>query len=305
MKHYLISGGSGLIGSELCQQLIAGGQCVTVLSRTPNAVKDKCGSNVKAIQSLTEISPDNTIDIVINLAGEPIANAKWTDKRKELLESSRINTTRELVNWILHRKQKPECLISGSAVGWYGDGGDQILTEQSKYHDEYTHKLCAAWEKQAFKADKAGIRVCVIRTGLVLTSKGGVLKKMLLPFKLNLGGNLGEGHQYMPWIHIFDMINLIIFLASSQELNGVFNASAPNPVTNHDFTTELAKQLHRYKLLPVPKWLLKILLGEMSSLLLTGQRAIPQRALENGFYFKYPHLAPALNNILTQGETTL
>jgi len=305
MKHYLISGGSGLIGSELCQQLIAAGHRVTVLSRTPITVKDKCGINVKAIQFLSEISPDSTINIVINLAGEPIANAKWTNKRKELLESSRINTTRELVNWILRRKQKPECFISGSAVGWYGDGGDQVLTEQSKYHDEYTHKLCAAWEKQAFKADKAGIRVCVIRTGLVLSSKGGVLKKMLLPFKYNLGGSLGDGQQYMPWIHISDMVNLLVFLASNKDLKGIFNASAPNPVTNHEFTTELAKQLHRYKLLPVPKWLLKILLGEMSSLLLTGQRAVPQRALENGFYFTYPHLAPSLNNILTQGKTTL
>ena len=305
MKHYLISGGSGLIGSKLCQQLIAEGHHVTVLSRTPNTVKDKCGINVKAIQSLTEILPDSTINIVINLAGEPIANAKWTNKRKKLLESSRINTTREIVNWILNRKQKPECFISGSAVGWYGDSGDQILTEQSKYHDEYTHKLCAAWEQQALQAGNAGIRVCIVRTGLVLASKGGMLQKMLLPFKLNLGGTLGDGHQYMPWIHISDMINLLIFLASNKDLKGVFNASAPNPVTNHEFTTELAKQLHRYKLLPAPKWLLKILLGEMSSLLLTGQRAVPQRALENGFNFTYPRLAPALNNILTKRKKIL
>jgi hypothetical protein len=132
-----------------------------------------------------------------------------------------------------------------------------------------------------------------------------MLQKMLLPFKFNLGGTLGDGHQYMPWIHISDMINLLIFLASNKDLKGVFNASAPNPVTNHEFTTELAKQLHRYKLLPAPKWLLKILLGEMSSLLLTGQRAVPQRALENGFNFTYPRLAPALNNILTKGKKIL
>lgn len=304
MMHYLITGGTGLIGSALCQQLITEGHHVIVLSRSPSTVEDKCGVGVKAIQSLSEIMPDSTIDVVINLAGEPIANARWTDKRKGLLESSRIRLTRELVDWLAQRRQKPECLISGSAVGWYGDGGDEALTEQSDYHDEYTHQLCDAWEKQALQAEKMGIRVCIVRTGLVLASTGGVLQKMLLPFKLGLGGRLGSGEQYMPWIHISDMVNLLVFLATNNPLKGIFNACSPKPITNQAFTTELTKQLHRYALLPAPACVLKIALGEMSRLLLTGQRAMPQRAIENGFSFKYTALAPALENILaTKNET--
>lgn len=188
MKHYLITGGTGLIGSTFCRQLMAEGHHVTVLTRNPNTVEDKCAKGVRAIQSLSEIMPDSAIDIVINLASEPIANARWTKKRKALLESSRIKLTRELVDWMIHRRHKPECLISGSAVGWYG--GDKVLTEQSEHHDEYTHQLCDAWEKQALRAGQIGIRVCIVSTGLVLASAGGVLQKMLLPFKLGLGGKL-------------------------------------------------------------------------------------------------------------------
>ena len=305
MMYYLITGGTGLIGSALCQQLITEGHHVIVLSRSPRTVEDKCGVGVRAIQSLSEIMPDSTIDVVINLAGEPIANARWTDKRKRLLEFSRIQLTRELVDWVAQRRQKPECLISGSAVGWYGDGGDKALTEQSDYHDEYTHQLCDAWEKKALQAEKMGTRVCIVRTGLVLALKGGVLQKMLLPFKLGLGGRLGSGEQYMPWIHISDMINLLVFLATNKPLKGLFNACSPKPVTNQAFTTELTKQLHRYALLPAPAWVLKAALGEMSRLLLTGQRAIPHRAIENGFSFTYPTLALALENILTTKSETL
>ena len=298
MKHYLITGGTGLIGSALCQHLIAADHDVTVLSRRPSTVADKCGVGIKAVQSLTEITPDTTIDIVINLSGEPIANARWTDKRKSLLESSRIDLTRDLVDWISSRKQKPECLISGSAVGWYGDGGDQTLTEKSDYRDEYTHRLCDAWEKKALQASQMGIRVCIVRTGLVLSSKGGVLQKMLLPFKLGLGGRLGTGEQYMPWIHISDMTRLLGFLAINKQLKGIFNACSPNPVTNQEFTIELTKQLHRYGLFSAPAWALKIASGEMSRLLLTGQRALPQRAIANGFSFTYPALRPALKSLL-------
>jgi len=299
MKHYLITGGTGLIGSAFCRQLMAEGHHVTVLTRNPNTVEDKCAKGVRAIQSLSEIMPDSAIDIVINLAGEPIANARWTKKRKALLESSRIKLTRELVDWMIHRRHKPECLISGSAVGWYGDGGDKVLTEQSEHHDEYTHQLCDAWEKQALRAGQIGIRVCIVRTGLVLASTGGVLQKMLLPFKLGLGGKLGSGQQYMPWIHISDMINLIEFLVTNEQLKGIFNACSPNPVTNHVFTQNLAKQLGRYVFLPAPPWVLKSLLGEMSGLLLAGQKAIPQQLMAHGFNFTYSELAPALSNILT------
>ncbi len=303
MKHYLITGGTGLIGSALCRHLLAEGHHITVLTRNPETVKEKCGVGVKAIQSFADIPQDSAIDIVVNLAGEPIADARWTDKRKALLASSRIKLTQDLVDWLSHRKQQAECLISGSAVGWYGDGEDEILTEQSGYHDEYSHQLCDAWEKQALQAEQIGIRVCIVRTGLVLSPTGGVLQKMLFPLKLGLAGRTGTGQQYMPWIHISDMVHLLAFLASHEHLEGIFNACSPTPVTNRTFISALTKQLHLYGALPIPAWLLKLALGEMSRLLLTGQRAIPQRATENGFSFTYRELSPALNHLLTPQST--
>ncbi len=302
MKHYLITGGTGLIGSALCRQLTTDGHHVTVLSRRPDTVKSKCGMEVKAVQSLSNIPSDTTIDIVINLAGEPIANTRWSAQRKALLASSRINLTHQLVDWMRVRKQPPACLISGSAVGWYGDGQGRILTEQSYYHDEYTHQLCDAWEKQALRAEHSGIRVCIVRTGLVLSSAGGILQKMSLPFKLGMGGHIGTGEQYMPWIHIADMVRLLMFLAHHEHLNGVFNACSPNPVTNQAFTAALIKQTRHYLTLPVPAWLLRTTLGEMSRLLLTGQRAIPQRATANGFRFSYSTLTHALNHLFFNSQ---
>ena len=302
MKRYLITGGTGLIGTALCKQLIAEGHQLIVLSRTPSTVNQKCGKGVRAIASLTEIDVDTVIDAVINLAGEPIASGRWTKKRKAMIESSRIDFTKNLVDWLVLRKQKPECLISGSAVGWYGDGGDQKLTEQSGYHDEYTHQLCDAWEKQALRAGQVGIRVCIIRTGLVLSVSGGVLKKMIMPFKLGLGGRLGMGKQYMPWIHITDMINALNFLIENEQLQGLFNACSPNPVTNTEFTILLSKLLKRPAILPAPAWALKLLLGEMSRLLLTGQKVVPQHLVESGFTFSFPELEHAMTTLLTNNK---
>jgi uncharacterized protein (TIGR01777 family) len=302
MKHVLITGGTGLIGSSLCKQLIAQHYQVTVLSRNLKTVRKKCGQQVKGITSLAEIDDDVIIDVVINLAGEPIADKRWSKNRKAELTASRINLTHDLVKWINDRQLKPECLISGSAVGWYGNGSSEILTEQSKYHDEYTHQLCNAWEKQALQAKQTGIRVAIVRTGLVLAAKGGFIQKMLLPFKLGLGGRLGSGDQYMPWIHLTDISNLIIFLLEDTRAHGVFNASAPQPVTNKKFTAALAKQLNRVALIPVPAWLLKCLLGEMSRLLLTGQNAIPKKAQAMGFRFVYTDVTLALADILSTNK---
>lgn len=228
MKHILITGGTGLIGSALCELLVSQHHHVTVLSRHPETVKDKCGKQVKGIQSLSDIDDETTIDWVFNLAGEPIADKPWTKKRKAVLEASRIDLTRQLVDWIMERTHAPDCLISGSAVGWYGDGKDTVLTEQSGFADEYSHQLCNAWEQQALRASQVGVRVCTVRTGLVLASTGGFLHKMLLPFKLGLGGKLGSGQQYMPWVHINDMVHLLAFLADSVKAQGPFNASSPN-----------------------------------------------------------------------------
>ena len=299
MAHYLITGGTGLIGSTLSQHLINSNHNVTVLSRQPKKVPRICGDKANAVTSFGDINDQIKFDGVINLAGAPIADRHWTSKRKAILEQSRIGITAELITWMKHRKLKPNCLISGSAVGWYGDGGNKVLTESSDFHGEYTHRLCDAWEKQALHAQDLNIRVCIVRTGLVLASKGGFLQKMLLPFKMGLGGRIGDGQQYMSWIHINDMIKLILFLLENQDANGIFNACSPDPVSNKVFSQILAKQLNRPAFFPVPAWLLKTFLAEMSQLLLTGQRAIPEKAQALGFQFDYTELNSALADILS------
>lgn len=297
--NYLITGGTGLIGSVICQQLQAAGHTVIVLSRNREKVHQRCGLSAVAITDLSEIGHAEQVDIVINLAGEPIADARWSKQRKKALEQSRIELTETLVDWIAQREKKPLSLISGSAVGWYGNQGDTILTESSDYHDEYAHQLCHRWEQAALKAQEFGVRVCVVRTGLVIAN-GGFLKRMLLPFKSGIGGRIADGKQYMPWIHHTDIANLFMFLSKKSEAQGVFNGTAPNPVTNAEFTQTLAQALHRPAFLPVPSCVLKLALGEMAELLLGGQRAIPAKAQEIGFEFIYTDLHNALTSTLKQ-----
>ena len=299
MKHYLITGGTGLIGAALCQKLFSENHTVTVLSRQPEQVSLICGSKATGIKSLNEITSDTRIDVVINLAGAPIVEKHWTKARKRVIEQSRIDLTAGLVDWLSAREDKPDCLISGSAVGWYGDGGLSVITEQSSYHDEYTYQLCEAWEQQALRAKLLGMRVCIVRTGLVLAAEGGFLPKMLLSFKMGLGTQLGKGEQFMPWIHVDDIVNLFAFLVDKQDAEGIFNGCAPTPVNNKTFTKSLAKQLHRPAFLTIPTWFLKLLLGEMSRLLLTGQQALPEKAQALGFSFAYTDLNSAIADVIS------
>lgn len=298
--NYLITGGTGLIGSVICRQLLAAGHTVIVLSRSRDKVHRCCGLSVIAISDLSEIGHAEQIDVVINLAGAPVADARWSSQRKTALEQSRVALTTALVKWITIRDKKPLILISGSAVGWYGHQGSTRLTEASSYHDEYAHRLCEQWEQAAFKARDSGVRVCVVRTGLVLADHGGFLKRMLFPFKLGLGGRIADGQQYMPWIHLTDIAQLFIFLSKKPEAEGIFNGTAPQPVTNAVFTQALATALHRPAVLPVPACILKLTLGEMSELLLGGQRALPVKAQAIGFEFHYTELATALHSILSK-----
>jgi hypothetical protein len=300
--NYLVTGGTGLIGSLICQKLQADGHTVMVLSRSREKVHKNCGLSAVAITSLNEIGDSEQVDVVINLAGAPVADARWSLKRKVLLEQSRVQLTEELVHWIAERDKKPISLISGSAVGWYGDQGDTLINEHSNYHDEYAHQLCDKWERAALKASEYGVRVCVVRTGLVLAASGGFLKRMLLPFKLGLGGPIADGQQYMPWIHLNDIAKLFIFLSNKADATGIFNGTSPTPVTNAEFSQTLAKQLNRPAALPVPACMLKIALGEMSELLLGGQRALPEKAQAAGFEFEYTELKPALENVLNQNS---
>lgn len=296
--NYLITGGTGLIGTEICRKLQAAGHTVIVLSRSRDKVHRRCGLSAVAITSLDEIGQSEQVDIIINLAGAPIADARWSDKRKRVLEQSRIGITEQLVTWIAGRDKKPLSLISGSAVGWYGDQGDRLLNEQSSFNNEYAHQLCDRWEQAALKAKDYGVRVCIVRTGLVLAPAGGFLKKMLLPFKLGLGGPIGNGHQFLPWVHLEDISNLFIFLSKKPELEGVFNGTAPAPATNAEFSHTLAQKLHRPAFMMVPSCVLKLALGEMSQLLLGGQRALPEKARAAGFEFQYTDLESAFDHVL-------
>lgn len=296
MRFYLITGGTGLIGQSITRQLIDNGDNVIIHSRDRDKVSRLFGDTVTAIETFEEIPDSQQLDAVINLAGAPIADRRWSDSRKQLLLDSRVKTTRTLVEWLNQRLQKPAVLVSGSAVGWYGDGGKVPLSEGSGFQDEFSHQLCEQWEQQARQVDK-NIRLVIIRTGLVLAPDGGFLKRMLLPFKLGLGGRIGDGEQYMPWIHLDDISSLFIRATVDSGFQGVYNGSAPAPVTNQVFTQTLAQVLHRPAVMPLPACVLRAALGEMSRLLLTGQRALPDKARRDGFQFRYPELGRALENV--------
>ena len=297
----LITGGTGFIGSLLCRKLQGLGHQLVVLSRTPGKVNDRCGSTVAAIASLDEMDRQTSIGAIFNLAGEPIADSRWSEEKKRLLLESRIGITQQLIDYIERAEVKPRHLISGSAVGYYGDCGDRPLDEDSPSHDEFTHQLCQQWEQRALLAEQQGVKVSIVRTGLVVGRGGGFLQRMLPAFRLGLGGRMGSGRQWMSWVHIEDLTRLLIYLLEN-ELAGIFNGTAPEPVTNAEFTRVLARCLNRPALLPMPAVMLKLAFGEMSRLLLTGQRVLPKRALDAGFEFRYRDLEAALREVLGQAE---
>jgi uncharacterized protein (TIGR01777 family) len=294
----LVTGGTGFIGSVLTQKLVQQGHSVSVLSRNPESVKINCGSGVEALSNLKQIKEDDCYDIIINLAGAPIFGAYWTDSRKKVMRDSRIGLTEELIALIARMTVKPKLLISGSAIGYYGDQRDTVLTEESIALTDFSHRLCADWEAAAKKAEQYSVRVCLIRTGLVIGHGGGLLQRLLLPFRLGLGGRLGDGKQWMSWIHREDWIKIALTMIADSTMRGVYNATSPNPVTNTEFTQALANCLKRPACFPMPGKLLKTLLGEMSQLILGSQRVMPKRLLEQGFTFQYTDISSAIANAL-------
>lgn len=294
----LITGGTGFIGRTLCHRLLDQGHEVKVLSRRPEQVTKLCGESVTAISNLEDLSSEELINAIINLSGEGIADRLWTKKRKQKLLDSRINITEQLIAYIARARQKPSVMISGSAVGYYGSNSGSELDETADKPDDFAQQLCKQWEAAAEPVREYGVRLCILRTGLVIGNNGGFVKRMLLPFKLGLGGRLGDGKQWMSWIHKDDLISIIELLLTSPDLEGNFNATAPVPVTNADFSLCLAKNLKRPAIFPVPSIVLKLLLGEMSQLLLGGQKVIPERLLEQKFRFQYESLDSALKAIL-------
>ncbi len=297
--HMLITGGTGFIGRHLCQSLLGQNHTLTVLSRQPDERVTRICGEVGVIHSLDELTPEHRFDAIVNLAGEPIIGPSWSESRKKALWDSRVTLTEKLVSWIGRAETKPQVLISGSAVGYYGDQGDRILDEDSPPVEKgFGQKLCAAWEQAASKAAEHGVRVCHLRTGPVLGKGGGLLARMLPAFKLGLGGRLGDGRQWIAWIHLQDHIRITEFLLGDDRLKGPFNATAPNPVTNAEFTATLAKLLKRPAFMHVPAPVLELVMGEMAQIVLGSQRAVPKRLLEAGFRFNFETLEAALQDIL-------
>lgn len=292
----LITGGTGFIGKALVRRLLARGDQITVLSRDPASVHALFDSAVTAWDSLLAYRPETQFDGVINLAGEPIIDWPWTASRKRVLRESRIGITEQLVACMARAERKPQAMLSGSAIGIYGDSGAANITEQASVGSDFGAQLCADWEKVALPAETLGLRVCLLRTGLVLHADGGMLKRMRLPFKLGLGGQLSDGRQIMSWIHRNDYLDAVLFLLDHRHCHGAFNMTAPLPVENRTFTETLARSLHRKAVLATPQFVLKSLLGERSILLLGGQKALPDKLLAQGFAFRYPQLADALQN---------
>ncbi|MCY7295176.1 TIGR01777 family oxidoreductase [Alteromonas sp. a30] len=294
----LITGATGLIGSALTQKLIAEGHQVTALTRNVTAAVNQLGDHPNFISSLSELPNLNAFNAVINLAGEPIANKRWSHQQKERIQQSRWQTTEQLVALFKKSNTPPSVFISGSAVGYYGRQGRQPIHEDTdSVHQNFSHRLCATWEDIAMRVDSSKTRVCLLRTGIVLSDNGGALKKLLFPFKLGLGGPIGAGRHYMPWIHIDDMVDVILFLLRQDNCNGAFNVTAPSPVSNRAFAKLLAQALSRPAFLPTPPFMLKLLFGEMSELLLEGQNAIPTKLQQHGYQFHYPDLKSALSSL--------
>lgn len=300
---FVMTGGTGFIGRALCASLFQDGHRVAVLTRNAREASYLLGATVTAVEwhgqesGAWEESLEGA-DAVINLAGAPIADARWTDARKRLLTDSRVRTTRRLVDVMSQRSSKPITLISASGIGYYGAGDDRVLDEGAPRGDGFLADLSAAWEEEALRAEQFGARVVLLRTGMVLERDGGALPRMLLPFRLFVGGPIMPGTQWISWIHRHDLVGLIKWALANTTLSGPINAVAPSPVTMTELSSTLGQVLQRPSWLPVPEFVVKVALGELGSLMTTGQRVHPGKAIASGFVFQYPTLEPALWAIL-------
>jgi hypothetical protein len=296
--NYLITGGTGLIGKAFIDSLPKKTSQITVLTRNKQQAKKRLGKHIHFIENLSITAIENA-DVILNLAGEAIADKRWSDKQKNKICQSRWVITQQLVDLIIQAKKPPEVFISGSAIGVYGRQNTQPINESFEhFHQEFTHHVCSTWENIALSAITEKTRVAILRTGIVLSKEGGALAKMVPPFKFGLGGKIGAGDQIMSWIHIDDMVAGITHIQQNKALQGVINLTAPKPVSNEQFTHVLASLLNRPCLFSTPPWLLKIILGEMADLLLFGQHVVPTKLLDSGFSFKYSTIDQALTNLL-------
>ncbi|MCL1075055.1 TIGR01777 family oxidoreductase [Shewanella dokdonensis] len=292
----LITGATGLVGTALVASLEPEHQLL-IISRNPLLARQKLGLHHEYLPSLDGLQDLNGIDAVINLAGEPIVGKRWSELQKQRICRSRWDITSRLSSLIKASSQPPRCFISGSAIGYYGSQDDTLLDEDATPQEEFSHYICAEWERRALVAQSSATRVCIVRTGIVLAAKGGALAKMLPAFRVGLGGPIADGQQGMSWIHLVDLIELLLFLLNHPQTQGIYNATAPYPVSNAEFARALGRALQRPAVLPVPAFVLKLLFGEMAELLIKGQYVIPTKAMNEGFHFQFPKLEQALADL--------
>ena len=311
----LISGGSGFLGSAFSQELLMRYQQMGKALQITWLTRDSNQAHPSDITMMTYdelANSDAYFDVILNLAGAGIADARWSDDRKEQLLASRMKPTKDILAFVARSHVKPKLLVSGSAIGWYGNQGDKPLTESSGFQTDFAHQLCDDWEQLALQATEFGVPVTLVRTGVVIHPTGGMLSKLLTPFKMGIGGQLGNGQQIMSWISRDDWVAAVTFVieqqlddstfqvnentlhpASNNDMK-IYNLTALNPVTNHTFTKTLGAWLHRPTFFTLPAFLLKLIFGEMSTLLIDGQKVLPKALLDSGFEFKHQTLKEAL-----------
>lgn len=306
-KQIAINGGTGMLGRKITDELILKGFDIILLSRDPSKYKEIFNNRISLIKFDSNTSSGELSEVfnncygVINLAGASIAGKRWSNKYKQELYDSRILPTKKISEAISNSEQKPAFFINASATGIYGNRGDEILTEDSALGNDFLANLCKEWEYEAMKSQNH-TRTITIRIGVVLDKKGGALEKLILPFKFFAGGPLGNGKQFLPWIHIDDLIQSFIFIIQNQNIYGAVISSTPNPSRNSEFAKTIGEIMFRPSFLPAPGFGLKLILGEFAEFLLASQRTIPQKLIESGFQFKYPNAYIALNSILNANK---
>lgn len=293
-RTYLVTGATGFIGSALVRELLARGDAVIVLTRSPDTALELFGPHVRIVGSLEAIEAEARIEGIVNLAGAPILALPWVSARRRVLLGSRLRTTQAVLALCRRLQTPPQVLVSGSAIGYYGTRGDEECDETALPQAQFQSELCRQWEAQAAQAQPLGVRVVLLRTGLVLGRRGGALPLMARPVRLWAGGILGSGRQWVSWIHLADMIRIIVFALDHPAVHGALNATAPAPVRHRQFQHSLAQQLHRPLWTRMPAGLLRLMLGEMAELLTAGQRVLPRGLEAHGFQFRYPDLPGAL-----------
>jgi len=295
----LITGGTGFIGTYLRPMLLREGHYLTIVSRNPEKYKEESAKNQRFVSWDGDlVQAMEKADIVINLAGSSIFGTRWTDEVKQKIYSSRIDCTTQLVEAIEKASDRPSVMISASGADYYGGRGNEVLDESAEAGDTFLAKVCKDWEMAAEPVTDLGVRLALPRISVVLEKDGGALQQMLLPFKLGVGGPIGSGTQYFPWIHMLDTCRALLFPVEAEGFEGPYNVSAPNPVTMNEFARELAAQLHRPAFFRVPEFVLNIVLGEAANPVITSKRLQPKKLQQHGFEFRFDFLREALGDIL-------